>query len=86
MPESFRNATALHRAEAAYVELIGDARAALGEAIAHFSGVLESQDVRRIDEERRALLALRNLSTRMRQRWFEFSEPARRRTTSASVG
>ena len=29
---------------------------------------------------------LRNLSTRMRQRWFEFSEPPRRRTTSASVG
>jgi hypothetical protein len=29
---------------------------------------------------------VRNLSTRMRQRWFEFSEPPRRRTTSASVG
>jgi hypothetical protein len=30
-------------------------------------------------------MALRNLSTRMRQRWFEFSEPPRRRATSASV-
>jgi hypothetical protein len=28
----------------------------------------------------------RNLSTRVRQRWFEFSEPPRRRATSAWVG
>ena len=28
----------------------------------------------------------RNLSTRMRQRWVEFSESPRRRATSASVG
>jgi hypothetical protein len=30
--------------------------------------------------------ACRNLSTRMRQRWFEFSEPPRRRATPALVG
>jgi hypothetical protein len=34
----------------------------------------------------KTLQALRNLSTRMRQRSFEFSEPPRRRTTSALVG
>ena len=32
------------------------------------------------------LFVTRNLSTRVRQRWFEFSEPPRRRTTSAWVG
>jgi hypothetical protein len=31
-------------------------------------------------------LAVRNLSTRVRQRWVEFSEPSRRRATSAWVG
>jgi hypothetical protein len=39
----------------------------------------------RVYEKLNARLAPRNLSTRMRQRWFEFSEPPRRRTTSASV-
>jgi molecular chaperone HscC len=56
--ESLPNATALHRAEAAYLELTGEARAMLGEAIARFSGILESQDTRLIDEERAALLAM----------------------------
>jgi hypothetical protein len=53
----------------------------LRNAIGH-KGRCEAQTHRDAAEH----LTARNLSTKMRQRWFEFSESPRRRATSAWVG
>jgi molecular chaperone HscC len=56
--ETLPNATALHRAEAAYIELVGAARETLGDALARFRSALEAQDSGAIERLRRELLAL----------------------------
>jgi molecular chaperone HscC len=56
--EALPNTTALARADALYIELVGPARDALGTAIASFRAALESQVPQFIDEARGALLAL----------------------------
>ncbi len=56
--EALPNATAVARAEALYVELVGDPRASLGEMLAHFRAVLESQRVADIQAARDALIGL----------------------------
>lgn len=54
--ETLPNTTAVARAEALYVELIGDARAELGSLLADLRGVLETQDEALIAPVRVALL------------------------------
>jgi len=56
--EALPNTTALARADALYVELVGRPRDALGAAIAHFRAALDSQVPELIDESRAGLLAL----------------------------
>jgi molecular chaperone HscC len=56
--ETLPNATALARADALYVELTGEPRAALGQAIASFRAALEGQSDERIATYREQLLAL----------------------------
>jgi molecular chaperone HscC len=56
--EALPNTTALARADALFVELVGPARGALGEVIAHFRATLESQIPELIDEARGQLLAM----------------------------
>jgi molecular chaperone HscC len=56
--EALPNATALARAEALYVELVGPERERLGMALALFRSALERQDPRAIDETREVLSAL----------------------------
>ena len=56
--EALPNATALARADALFVELVGPSRGALGEVIAHFRATLESQNPALIDEARGQLLAM----------------------------
>ncbi len=56
--EALPNATAIARAEALYVELVGDPRAALGEMLAQFRAVLESQRIADIQASRDALIGL----------------------------
>ena len=64
--EALPNTTALARADALYVELSGDERERLGEAIARFRGALESQDPATIEGARGALIAFVN---RHKGRW-----------------
>ncbi len=54
--ESLPNATALNRAEALYVELTGEPRGLLGEAMARFRLALEGQDDAEIQRSRAMLL------------------------------
>jgi molecular chaperone HscC len=56
--EALPNATVVARAEALYVELTGDARAALGDALSAFRLALETQDEGRIAPARAELAAL----------------------------
>jgi molecular chaperone HscC len=56
--EALPNATAIARAEAAFVELTGDRRIVLGRALAAFRAALDGQDPRLIDEARKVLVAL----------------------------
>ena len=56
--DALPNSVALARAEALYVELTGDARAALGDAISAFRLVLETQDAGRIEPARAQLVSL----------------------------
>jgi molecular chaperone HscC len=56
--ESLPNTTALARADALYVELVGERRLLLGEAIASFRGALESQEPAAIETTRAQLLRL----------------------------
>ena len=53
--EALPNITALNRANTLYVELRGDARKILGQAIHNFQGALEGQDPKVIEEARGAL-------------------------------
>jgi molecular chaperone HscC len=56
--EALPNTTALTRADALYVELVGQAREALGTAIARFRAALDTQDAKLIDETRAQMLAI----------------------------
>jgi molecular chaperone HscC len=56
--EALPNTTALARADALYVELVGPPREVLGSAIAGFRAALDGQVPQVIDEARGALLAL----------------------------
>ena len=56
--EALPNTTAMARADALYVELVGPARDVLGAAIANFRAALDSQVTPMIDDARAALLAL----------------------------
>lgn len=56
--DTLPNTTALARADALFVELSGDERAALGEAIAHLRAALEQQDPASITRRRESLLSL----------------------------
>ena len=56
--EALPNTTALARADALYVELVGGARDRLGDAIAAFRGALEGQEPAQIESARAALLGL----------------------------
>ena len=56
--EALPNTTALARADALYVELVGQRRLLLGEAIAAFRGALESQEPPAIETTRAHLLRL----------------------------
>jgi molecular chaperone HscC len=56
--EEVPNAVALARAESEFVELVGPAREELGDAIAMFRAVLESEDTELIDDMRKRLLRL----------------------------
>ena len=56
--EALPNTTALARADALYVELMGSPRDHLGEAIAAFRGALDAQDPAHIEQIRGQLLAL----------------------------
>jgi len=56
--EALPNATVMARAEALFVELVGDARAVLGEAMSRFLLALESQDEGRIAPARAELAGL----------------------------
>jgi molecular chaperone HscC len=56
--EALPNTTALARADALYVELIGQAREALGHAIAQFRAALDTQDTQTIEEMRGRMLAI----------------------------
>lgn len=56
--DSLPNRTALARGEAAFAELVGDARQVVGMAIADLRTALESQDPATIDPARRRLLEL----------------------------
>ncbi len=54
--DDLENQAAINRAKHVYEELLGDARAYVGELIAQFSTVLESQDPQRIGRARKELL------------------------------
>jgi molecular chaperone HscC len=56
--EALPNVTALNRAEAIYVELRGDAREALAEAMALFRAAIERQNPATIEEARERLVAV----------------------------
>jgi len=59
--DSLPNATALARAEALFVELLGPERDALGHALAHFQAALEAQDealIRQCREHLNEIVAL----------------------------
>jgi molecular chaperone HscC len=56
--ESLPNATALARAEAAYVELTGEGRRLLGIVMGQFRAALERQEPKAIEEARAALVGL----------------------------
>jgi molecular chaperone HscC len=56
--EALPNATALHRGEARYLELIGPGRNELGAALGLFRAALESHEPKLIEDTRRTLLAL----------------------------
>ena len=56
--EALPNTTALARADALYVELVGPTREVLGSAIAGFRAALDGQVPQVIEEARDALLAL----------------------------
>jgi molecular chaperone HscC len=56
--EALPNTTALAHADALYVELVGGAREALGQAIAAFRAVLDGQNPRDIEEARAGLQRL----------------------------
>src|SRR4029079_5091230 len=56
--EALPNTTAMARADALYIELVGPPREALGSAIAVFRAALDSQVPQGIDDARGALLSL----------------------------
>jgi molecular chaperone HscC len=56
--DALPNATALHRAEARFQDLTGDARQELGTLIGFFRAALESQKPKLIEEVRERLLAM----------------------------
>jgi molecular chaperone HscC len=56
--EALPNTTALARADSLYVELVGAAREALGQAIAVFRATLDGQDPRAIEQVRAELIAI----------------------------
>jgi molecular chaperone HscC len=56
--EALPNVTALARAEALYVELVGEPRSYLGEHLALLRASLETQNQEQIDAARRALISV----------------------------
>jgi molecular chaperone HscC len=56
--DALPNLTAVSRADALYVELVGHERTQLGQALSVFRAALESQDPKLIESQREALLAV----------------------------